>query len=101
MADSRINAGDTVTREAPADLQFQFDGDSVEARLDARLYSAEDAGGVLDGVAATGNVNQALLQERFTLGDTVVMDVDGEDLTMEKKATEPSEPAEPAEPALT
>ena len=40
-------------------------------------------------------LSEALLQERFGLGDTVFIDVQGDDLIMEKK-----EPA-PAEPALT
>lgn len=40
-------------------------------------------------------LSEALLQERFGLGDTVWIDVQGDDLIMEKK-----EPA-PAEPALT
>ncbi len=41
-------------------------------------------------------LSEALLQERFGLGDTVWIDVQGDDLIMEKK-----EPAAPAEPALT
>jgi len=41
-------------------------------------------------------LSEALLQERFGLGDTVFIDVQGDDLIMEKK-----EPAAPAEPALT
>jgi ATP-dependent Clp protease ATP-binding subunit ClpA len=38
-------------------------------------------------------LSEALLQERFNPGDTVVIDVQGEDLVMDKKAAEPAEPA--------
>lgn len=38
-------------------------------------------------------LSQALLQERFGPGDTVFIDVQGEDLVMEKKEPEPAEPA--------
>jgi ATP-dependent Clp protease ATP-binding subunit ClpC len=38
-------------------------------------------------------LSEALLQERFGLGDTVWIDVQGDDLIMEKKETEPAEPA--------
>jgi ATP-dependent Clp protease ATP-binding subunit ClpC len=38
-------------------------------------------------------LSEALLQERFELGDTVTIDVQGEDLVMDKKAAEPAEPA--------
>jgi hypothetical protein len=65
MTESSVKPVDTISQDAPADRQLQFDGESVESKLDARLYAAEDANGVLDGVAATGNVNQALLQERL------------------------------------
>jgi len=38
-------------------------------------------------------LSEALLQERFGPGDTVFIDVQGEDLVMEKKEPEPAEPA--------
>ena len=38
-------------------------------------------------------LSEALLQERFGLGDTVFIDVQGDDLIMEKKESEPAEPA--------
>ena len=41
-------------------------------------------------------LSEALLQERFGLGDTVTIDVQGDDVIMEKK-----EPAPTEEPALT
>ncbi len=34
-------------------------------------------------------LSEALLQERFTAGDTVIIDLQGEDIILEKKATEP------------
>ena len=41
-------------------------------------------------------LSEALLQERFTLGDSVIIDVQNGDLVMEKKEPELAEPAEPA-----
>ena len=41
-------------------------------------------------------LSEALLQGRFGPGDTVTIDVQGEDVVMEKKTAEPAEPAEPA-----
>ncbi len=38
-------------------------------------------------------LSEALLQERFGLGDTVFIDVQGDDLIMEKKEIAPADPA--------
>jgi ATP-dependent Clp protease ATP-binding subunit ClpC len=38
-------------------------------------------------------LSEALLQDRFGPGDTVLIDVQNEDLVMEKKEPEPAEPA--------
>jgi ATP-dependent Clp protease ATP-binding subunit ClpC len=38
-------------------------------------------------------LSEALLQERFGPGDTVVIDVQGDDVILEKKVVEPAEPA--------
>ena len=38
-------------------------------------------------------LSEALLQERFGPGDTVLVAIQGEDLVLEKKAVEPAEPA--------
>jgi ATP-dependent Clp protease ATP-binding subunit ClpC len=38
-------------------------------------------------------LSEALLQERFEAGDTVTIDIQGEDIVMDKKAVEPAEAA--------
>ena len=38
-------------------------------------------------------LSEALLQERFGLGDTVMIDIQGDDVIIDKKAPEPAEPA--------
>ena len=50
----------------------------------------------VSALTSEDRLSEALLQERFGLGDTVFIDVQGDDLIMEKK-----EPATPPEPALT
>jgi ATP-dependent Clp protease ATP-binding subunit ClpC len=87
------------------DKQLLLKGVSLELTDAAKDWLGEKGYDVVFGARPLRRVvqneledrlSEALLQERFGPGDTVVIDVQGDDVVMETKAAESAEPPEPA-----
>src|SRR5262245_37691383 len=59
-----VKFGESINPDSLPQLVAHYDDSSVDGRLDARLYYAEDSTGAFDSAIATGNLNYALLQQR-------------------------------------